>query len=404
MKLKCIFCRSGKVCPIHSSEAFFQVKNIKIDNLDSTSPPTIFVGSRLSYPNVNIGILSPPKKTEDIWIYDAQRFWAEKNYSISQIVKLRASLINSRMRGTVHDLEDKNIRLMQEVGMSIKPVDVEIHLKKEFNFKIKFNEISLPMGPIADLKKFEVTENPKITKKVEKVYSDTDLKASEALTYLYSHNYDEQILSQLLSIGALGIKKFRRLVPTRNSITAVDDTIGKDLLSEIKQYEKIENYQLYFSGYLGNYYLILVFPEVFTYELFETYMPGPFTQNIQSLTDYEDFYGRKNYAYETAGGYYSARLPILEHLNKIKRQGAVLVLRFITNEYLLPLGVWVVRAATRKSVNSEPLTFETKADLIEYSKKIIFEKFKFKIETILEKSIILRNINTQNKLTKYFNF
>ena len=36
---------------------------------------------------------------------------------------------------------------------------------------------------------------------------------------------------------------------------------------------------------------------------------------------------------ETAGGYYAARMAILEELTKLRRQAGCLVFRFVTNEY-----------------------------------------------------------------------
>ena len=72
---------------------------------------------------------------------------------------------------------------------------------------------------------------------------------------------------------------------------------------------------------MWNYYLIFFFPGVWSYELFELYMPGsswnPSTQ-MKASTDYENYFGRKKYASNTAGGYYAARLPILKYLSKIK--------------------------------------------------------------------------------------
>ena len=103
-----------------------------------------------------------------------------------------------------------------------------------------------------------------------------------------------------MSVGILGLKKDRKLVPTRWSITATDDIIGKSLISEIKDYSEISSYYSFFGNYLGNYYLILIFPEVWSYELFETYVPSNwnFTKPLRYGTDFEDYYGRKEYAFE----------------------------------------------------------------------------------------------------------
>ncbi len=44
----------------------FKYKNFgNISKLDSNSPPSVFIGSKLRYPLVNVGILSPLERDED---------------------------------------------------------------------------------------------------------------------------------------------------------------------------------------------------------------------------------------------------------------------------------------------------------------------------------------------------
>jgi len=231
---------------------------------------------------------------------------------------------------------------------------------------------------------------------VDKVVSDTDLKANEALTYLYGKGFDETFLHKILSIGTVGLKISRKLVPTRWSITAVDDTLGKDLIKTIKEYNTTD-YMAFSGGYLGNYYLILCFPEPWSYELFEMYAkPNP-----EFMTDYESYDGRKQYASETVGGYYAARLGILEKLASLKKQASVLALRFITSEYSMPLGVWVVREATRNTMNQPPIAFSSKELMLEYAKKFVKRKFNVDLEDIFRRSKLLQSIKYQNKLVHY---
>jgi hypothetical protein len=59
-----------------------------------------------------------------------------------------------------------------------------------------------------------------------------------------------------------------------------------------------------------------------------------------------------------AGGYYAARLPVLEKLKSIRKQAAVFAIREITPDYWAPLGVWVVREAARNTLSTEPDSFE----------------------------------------------
>jgi len=409
----CVRCRGrgwcGQPCKI-LAKLRIETRNLK-DSLkqefQGSSPPAVFIGSKLTYPIVNVGIMSLPEIKEDARLYDSPNYWSQENISSKQIISFRRNLINSRFQTKVFDIRKDNrlLRLVQEIGMASLQADVEIKLKKKPKPKIDFDSRLLPMGPSAQLKNIKVITNPKIPAFVEKVYSDTDFRSIGALKYLYEKGLDEHSLSQLLSIGITGLKKNRKLVPTRNSITAIDDTIGKYLLTKIRDYRTIEGYTFYFGGHLGNYYIILFFPDIFSYELFEMVFPkttwNPSSPLIQIMTDYEAYEGRKNYAEETAGGYYAARLPILQHLEKEKKQASALVLRFVLPEYGVPLGVWVCRNSVRKALSSQPIYFETKEDMLKYAKNFAEEKLKFNINSILNQSKILKEIKSQVKLSRW---
>jgi len=394
-------CGKGK-CPICArNNALFKIRNtLKKEEFtsDAISP---FVG-RYGYPYVNVGILAPPEQSEDAWLYDAPKYWSAENYEIPRIVDFRSSLINSRYNINIKK-RMKLLELSQDIAMSSKPVDVEIQLYEKPKFRLNLDSYMAPTGPNAKLKKASITENPKIHTKVYKVFEDIDLKANEAVNYLYKNNFDENFLSKLLSVGTLGLKVNRKLTPTRWSITATDDIIGKNLINEIKDYSEINSYYSFFGNYLGNYYLILMFPEVWSYELFETYTPSNwnFSRELRHSTDFEDYFGRKSYAKITAGGYYTVRLAILEKLKEMKRQSSVLALRFITDGYTMPLGVWVTRQATRKSLENKPLEFSSKELLLEYARKLIKRKFNYNIDFVLNKSNLLKNIKQQTKLEKF---
>jgi len=381
-------------CPICvKSAAKFKIKP-KLKEQFFGSSPAPFVG-RYGYPNVNLGVLSPPEITEDAWQYDAPRYWSANNFQIHQIAEFRSALINSHVKTHIKSF-DKLQEMSKEVGMASLPVEMEISLKRIPVIRMSTDSITAPIGPSAELKKMKITSNPKIPQKVDKVHSDTDLRAVEAVNYLYQSGFDENYLSQILSVGALGLKSNRKLVPTRWSITASDDMIGKQLITTIKDFNQQDNYVLYFGGYLGNYFAVMLFPDVWSYELFET-LAGI----SKYTTDYENYEGRKAYVEQTAGGYYAARLPILERLKERKRQASVLAVRTITDEYSMPLGVFVVREAVRKAMSSKPLSFSSSEMMIDYVKSLLKNKFNHDINNIFSQSKLLKQIKTQKKLTNY---
>lgn len=370
------------------------------------SSPTPFIG-RFGYPHVNIGLLSP-QISGDTSFYDAPRAWNKKATPIGTIASMRYGMVNSRSSAEVKELhkEHKNkfLNVVQEVGMASKPVEMEVQLKSQPKLTLQTEKEIIPFGPQAEMQQAKITQNPFVDSRVERVVSDMDLKAAPAVLNLYQKGFEENFLTKLFSVGNLGLGKNRKLVPTRWSITATDDTIGKQLISEIKDFP-IGEYQATFGGGWGNYYLLLFFPEIWSYELFETYIdyrvnPWSKAGNFYS-TDYESYDGRKEYAEETAGGYYAARLAVLEKMKEIKRQHSCLALRFITPEYNLPLGVWVCREAARKSTQEKGLTFASQELLLKYAGELVKNKFNFDTEILLKESKLLQQKKVQKKLGEF---
>jgi len=176
-------------------------------------------------------------------------------------------------------------------------------------------------------------------------------------------------------------------------------------LNNIRDYKWIENYELFFGEFMGNQYVIMLFPNVWSYELFELYYPGSSWnpgEELKASTDSEGFYGRKNYASSTAGGYYATRLPILEYLNSIKRQASVLVIRLETPSYWAALGVWVVRQSVRKALERGVMKFDSREELIDGVKRIGKVKYDFEANTILSRSNLLEQIKTVRRLSEWF--
>lgn len=415
MKISCIQCKGrnpkncGRTfCPIVAkSESLFKIKEVSQKSEFSSSSPAPFVG-RYGYPKINVGVLSPVEleNNEDAWLYDAPRHWANNDFEIRQIVDYRSALINSRFKSHILDARKQNkfLDISKEVGMASKPVDLDVKLQDKPRFRLTTDSNAAPTGPAGELQNLTITSNPKIDTKVDKVVSDIHLKAAPAMAYLYDKGFEENFITKLLSVGNIGMEKNRKLVPTRWSITASDDILAKHLMNNVQDYRQID-YQAYFGGYLGNHYLILTFPDCWSYELFEMYMPKAsfnLGETIEYTTDHESHKGRKDYAENCAGGYYAARLAVLEKLNSIKRNGSCLLLRFITGDYSVPLGVWVCRESARKALSNKPIIFNSKELLLRYATLLIKKKFGYDIQLLLRKSKLLNNMKKQRKINEFF--
>ncbi|NQU79305.1 hypothetical protein HQ545_06075 [Candidatus Woesearchaeota archaeon] len=395
MNIRCIKCKGRGFCKRPVCAIATKIMSQKRVNLQAKQDffgeaPNVFIG-RYGYPDINVGILS----TDHYDDHDAPLLWSANDFKIPDVIDKRTALINSGFKTNIRSFKDRMLEISQEVSLAHKPVDIEINLDKKPSFALNFNQDTMPHGPRVKLKKVRLTENPKIPHNVDKLVSETDVKASDAISVLRK-NYDEHYLTKILSVGNLGVKKERKLVPTRWSITAVDDIIGKQLTDDVKKFKESENVA-FFGGYLGNYYLILLMPNCWSYELFETVVG----EHSSFATDYENYDGRKNYAHNTAGGYYAARHAILEKLSNTKRQAGVLALRFITNEYWAPLGVWVVREATRKSLLSKPIEFSSRELMMKYACAFVRKKFGFDLDILLKQSKLIDQQNTQKRLVDY---
>jgi len=335
----------------------------------------VFIGSN-NYPNVNSGVLSPSHAGNPEML-DNPKKWYEEKLDIEKIASLRTSLINSRSK--------KQSMEQKEIAMAKKPVNVEIQLDKKPSGKGIAGRVK-PVSNSADMKDLILGENPSVNRQIEKAYYDTDLKAETAVNNLVQKDLDVYKIQNAFSSGLLGNEDNRKVVPTRWSITAVDDQVSKQLHNNVRQYQELGETRYFNESYLGNEFHIFLIPGRWEYELLELKRPNS-TWNASKRTfiaqNYEGFKGRTDYASECAGAYYAAKLGVLEYLNSIRRQSKVLILRDVKPDYWAPLGVWIIRETVRNSFNQHQLLEDkTVTDMIG-------REFRLQYSNILNKSRML---------------
>jgi len=256
------------------------------------------------------------------------------------------------------------------------------------------------MGPSAPLLKIEV-ESAKVDDRIEKAYNDVDLRAEEAVLNLYLNGVPVSRIQRAFSIGAFGIKRQRRLVPTRWSITAVDSAISRRLIEDdVKDKPEINEYRVYNFNYLGNRFVILLTPSKWRYEWIEAWYPGtlwnPNGDGIAMGSDWEGYYGRSSYA-SLGGCYYAVRLAAAEFLSREGRQAGVIAMREIHPSFITPLGVWINRECVREAFRREYEKFDTLHEALAY----ISSKFSIPISEWIRASTLLKDEILQMKITKY---
>ncbi len=339
-----------------------QFESLQDQTLVGSTAPEIFVGRR-GYPDVSAGVLSPVEETTDPSDYATNSNWYGKD--IRGILDRRTGLLQSRRQAQVNvrDVWDGFVGTQREVAIADRPVDIEIGLAETPDLDLSIDQVMTPTGPNATAESIDLRENPHVPRPVQKTLEDDDWHAEGAMTYLYRRGFDVYAINDILSAGALGTSEQRRLVPTRWSITAVDDTIGQFLRGQIKGATAVDQVEVYSEDYLGNRFWIVLAPGQWEFELVEAKAPGsvwnPTGTQYQLTADYEGSDGRSGYVSETAGAYYAARVGVLEALVDRGRQATALVLREVTADYWAPVGVWQVREAVRNAMDNEPAIAET---------------------------------------------
>jgi hypothetical protein len=380
---QCISCKGrgfcGRpVCPIlrrFEEIAALPMIGLRVEGL---SPPEVFVGKH-GYPIVRTGPMIP--------LNEAVRDFAggpSLSMDIGEIIAQRASMVRSETKIGVHEAKSpgKLLETAQQIAMSSAPVGTEVSFLKPPKGSLKFDGVLSPTGPAGTLKEMEITTNPIIPRKVDQIVEDPGTKAATAIAELHSAGIGTDHISRLLSLGLLGQE--RKLVPTRWSITASDDMIGKSLKQSVLDMPVLNGYQLYSGEDLGNHFEILLLPAAFSFELIEIWMPrSVWAPEGYIGSDGEEQRQKKEYS-PLAGGYYAARLAVLERLAQMGRQASVLAVREISEKYWAPLGVWVVREVARQAMGSDPMRFTTLNDaLAEMARRVSTPSAKWKASSKL---------------------
>ena len=342
------------------------------DTLVGSTAPSVFVG-RSSYPNVSAGVLAPVGDENDAEAYATTGEWYQQGFSIDDVFERRTGLLNSTRRSNVdvYDVWDGFVGTQREVALADDPVDIELGLDDRPGFDLdgSLEDIAAPRGPRASAESARVTENPSVPRAIEKTLSDDDWRAEGAITYLYRRGFDVYDINNVLSVGALGEAETRRLVPTRWSITAVDDTVGQYLRGTIRNAPPIDRTLVWHTSYMGNDYWVVAAPGDWEFELLELKAPGSIWNpdpdgQLYMAADNEGYDGRSGYVEETSGAYYAARLGVLEALADRDRQAKVFVVRHATDAYWAPVGVWQIRESVRDAFDGEPAVAETFHDAV----------------------------------------
>ncbi len=313
------------------------------DSVSGSSPPSVFVGSH-GYPRVSVGPMVP-QAHGDTSLLDSPERWA--GMTLEEIVGFRLGLVRGIRRIRAGDTGSRYVGDLQEVAMSSRPVDSDLRFSGAVSPSAHVDGESAPFGPAGEVRDARFSASPP-SRAIERAYYDRDLGSADAVVGLYRSGIDVTRIQRCLSIGMLGRR--RRLVPTRWSIAATDDTISRSLVGDVLDMPEIDSHAVFTHAHLGNAFSVVLFPHRWVFEMTEAWHSGG---AVGFGSDCEDARGL-GHPPSIAGAYFAARLGVAEYLAGRGVQAGALVLREIRPEYAVPVGVWQVREGVRLAMASGP--------------------------------------------------
>lgn len=401
----CLRCRSAQllcgkpVCPILVKYQAFARTMPLLEGVDleGTAPPGVFVG-RFGYPKVSIGPLVSPLHGDTL-LFDTPEDWVGR--TVQEVVGFRTGLVRGTHPIRVTDAE-KPIPLLSDLqilAIARESVEIEARFTRPPRGNIGLSDTLPPYGPSAPIERVRLDVRH-VDQHLERLTSDTDANARIAVGELYGRGVRVSRIQRAFSAGTLGRRGRRRLVPTRWSITAVDDLLSKANLERIRYLPELSEILVYSYTALDNRWLLVFLPGSYRYESIEAWYPNtlwnPSSENIVIAGDHEGFHGRTTYA-SIGGCYYAARLATSEMLLRSGRQAGTLVLREVHPGEILPLGVWNVREHVRAALLQRPERLATLQDLSQR----IATAFAIPAERWLRQSALLHEARTQRRLDQY---
>jgi hypothetical protein len=288
---------------------------------------------------------------------------------------------------------------LQLLGIAGESVESEATFRRPPRGHLALSDSSPPFGPSAPIEKVRLDVR-RVDPHLDRLASDTDANARLAVGELYDRGVRVSRIQRAFSVGILGRHGRRRLVPTRWSITAVDDLLSKQNLEKIRFLPELSEVLLYRLTALDNRWVIAFLPGSYRYESIEAWYPNtmwnPNTTQVVIMGDHEGHDGRTTYA-SIGGCYYAARLATSEALLSLGRQAGVVVLREVHPGEILPLGVWNVREHVRAALRAP---HERLSGLGELEERIR-STFAIPLERWKVASAVLHEARTQRRLDEW---
>ncbi len=350
------------------------------------SNPKNFVFEK-NYPNLSLGPSSYVRK--ELADKSSPKDWINKDFREMKKEKNSQIIVYNNFNKNLAKKPSNSLEKVQLLSQAVKTTEIEATINNKFTKVV--DDVSGVNNYGFFYNGLKIVDNIRIPKIIDKTVNDKDLKAVGGVINIYDKIKDVYKIQDVFSVGLLGVNKNRVLVPTKWTITSVDDIVSKNIILEkIIYYPTIDEYFVFTYKTYKNKFVILLLPSNWGFENIEV------GKDLVVMKDYEINYPRKKYATSVTGGYYATRLSVCEYLSKIKKQAKAIVFREIDIGYKSE-GVWLVRESVKKAFENKPKAFEDLSSAFKEISKHLEIGFGF----YLKQSVIVDEYKKQKKIFEF---
>lgn len=336
---------------------------LRLDHYESSrsltvfSPPGLYVETT-RYPILQAGILASTEPLEWLSIYDHPESW--RGMDRETILSMRRHLYSLVLPIDAREMQPKDhIETLQTISLSVAPValGVEVgtlpprHLGSQFGSQ-------LPTSPVVNVRSLEILSNPEISKVAERI-TEKDIPAADAIWQLLDYEYSLEQVVRLMSIGLLGRKKNRRIIPMRSAYKAVIDSFIDRSIMELIDRPYTDDIQLYLGRVCNDSFTIVIRPGEprVDYLKIEDYESGCTRGTSFESTDIPTTDAKTSIYAD------HARFSAYRHMLADAKQSHIIIFHHSNQQRNRILGPWVIRAGVQEALQSSHVSIDDVSSL-----------------------------------------
>jgi hypothetical protein len=332
------------------------------------SPPGICVKSG-KYPMLDAGFLAAYEPLEHLSIYDYPDSW--QGLDRETIFSMRRYLYRFLLPVDARSMQPEGvIRALQEIALSVRPIALRVEGESLLPRRLRLRSGQLPSSNDVMIKSIEFLSDPEISKVAERI-TDQDIPAAEGIWRLLDYDYSLDQVVRLMSIGLLGRKKTRRIIPTRSAYKATINAFIDRAVMELIESPNISSYEIYLGNLFGDRFVVLLNPGEARVDYLTIDASG--TRTARGFA----FEGLREWPTDPKTSVYSdhARFSLYRNLVRRKQRCHATIFHLSKDPRNQLLGPWIARAGVNEALASNPVNLDNKDNVFEVLETLLEPSF-----------------------------